>query len=98
FVLSPERLVTLRFARVAAFDEVAAKYSSIAQPSASDAFLRLLEALVDNAADALEHASAELEGISHSTFHTDRPHGHRLAQASEALRGVRGKLRRVGAR
>ncbi len=96
FVLTPERLVTLRFGRVAALDQVAARYSTIAQPSASDAFLKILEAVVDNAADALEHASAELEGISHSTFHKDRPHGHRLAKASEALRGVLRKLGRVG--
>jgi magnesium transporter len=96
FVLAPERLVTLRFARLAALDQVAAKYASITQPSASDAFLGILEAVVDNAADALEHASAELEAISHSTFHQDRPHGHRLANASEALRRVLRKLGRMG--
>ncbi len=96
FVLTPERLVTLRFARVTAFDEVAAKYSSIAQPSASDAFLELLEKVVDHGADALERSAAELEGISHSAFHMDRPHGHKLARASEALRGVLRKLGRVG--
>jgi magnesium transporter len=96
FVLSPERLVTLRFARVAAFDDVAAQYSSTAQPDASEAFLKILEAIVDNAADALEVASGELEGISHSTFHLDHPHGHKLARASEALRGVLRKLGRMG--
>lgn len=96
FVLTPERLVTLRFARVAAFNQAAAKYSTIAQLSASDAFLGILEAVVDNAADALEHAGVELEVISHSTFHEDRPHGHRLAKASEALRGVLRKLGRMG--
>lgn len=93
FVLSPERLVTLRFARVQAFEDVAASYASIAEPSATDAFLRLLEKIVDHAADALEHASAELETISHSAFHEERPRGHHHARTSEALRKV---LRALG--
>lgn len=96
FVLSPERLVTLRFARVQAFDEVAASYSSVAQPSASDAFLRLLETIIDHAADALEHASAELEAISHSAFHRDPPRGYKFGKASEALREALRALGRTG--
>ena len=95
FVLAPERLVTLRFARVAAFDAVSASLSSAAEPSASEAFLQLLEAVVDHAADALEHASAELGSVSHSAFHAERPHGDKLAKASDALRRVLRKLGRM---
>jgi magnesium transporter len=98
FVLSPDRLVTLRFARVAAFDEVAASYSSVAEPSARDAFLKILEKVVDHAADALEHANAELASISHSAFHAERPRGYSLAKASEALRASLRKLGRMGDR
>ena len=53
FVLSPSLLVTLRFAHVAAFDEVAAAFASTAPPSAHDAFVRILERIVEQPADAL---------------------------------------------
>ena len=93
FVLSPAQLVTLRFRRVAAFDAVAASYSSVTAPSASDAFLKILENVVDYTADALEHASAELERISHAAFHAD---GAPPAKASQALRGALRQLGRMG--
>src|SRR5205814_9670940 len=54
FVLSPSQLVTLRFGRVAAFDEVAAAFASTAPRSARDAFLEILENIVEQTADALE--------------------------------------------
>ena len=110
FVLTPERLVTLRFARVAAFDrtaretspgETAARHKtpvsdrSRAAAGSSDAFLRVLEAVVDNAADALEHGSAELERISNAAFHNDHPRRHKPAHASHALHAVLRKLGRM---
>ena len=94
FVLSPAQLVTLRFGHVAAFDAVTATYASVTAPSARDAFLKLLEAIVEHTADALEHASAELESISHAAFHAEPAGGrYSLAKSSKALRGA---LRRIG--
>ena len=93
FVLSPSQLVTLRFAHVAAFDEVAVAFASAAPPSAHDAFLRILESIVEQTADALEHASAELEQISHAAFRADRARRRKLAKTGEALRAA---LRKVG--
>jgi magnesium transporter len=93
FVLSPKRLVTLRFGRVAAFDAVLTSASSAAAPSATDAFLKILETVVDATADALEHASAELERISHAAF---RAQSAPPAKASEALRGALRQLGRMG--
>ena len=55
--------------------------------------MKLLEAVVDYAADAVEHASAALEEISHAAFREDRARGHTLATASEKLRAA---LRRIG--
>jgi magnesium transporter len=97
FVLSPAQLVTLRFGRVAAFDAVRASYESVTAPGAHDAFLKILEAIVENAADALEHASAELESISHAAFHAE-PTGRRRSpvKASGALRGALRKIGRMG--
>jgi magnesium transporter len=92
FVLSPDTLVTQRFGMVKAFDAVASAAARTAPASARDVFLKLLEAIVDHAADALERASAELEQVSHESFRTD--HGRRnKAKTSEALRRA---LRRIG--
>jgi magnesium transporter len=92
FVLTPKRLVTLRFSRVAAFEAIAAS-PSVDQLSPVDVFLKLIEAIVDHAADALEHASADLESISTAAFHAEHPRGERLNRASEALYAA---LRRLG--
>jgi magnesium transporter len=96
FVLSPAQLVTLRFARVAALDAVTASFGGVAAPSARDAFLRILESIVEHTADALEHASADLEGISQAAFHADRVGRRKLAKTSEALRGALRKVGRMG--
>ncbi|HEY7374448.1 MAG TPA: CorA family divalent cation transporter, partial [Polyangia bacterium] len=93
FVLSPSQLVTLRFGHVAAFDEVAVAFARTAPPSAHDAFLRILESIVEQTADALEHASAELEKISHAAFRADRGIRRKRAKTSEALRAA---LQKVG--
>src|SRR3954464_12735204 len=64
FVLSPTRLITLRFGEVAAFATVAGIFAKAPPRRANDVFLKLVETIVDHAADALEHASAELEQVS----------------------------------
>jgi magnesium transporter len=96
FALSPSHLVTVRFGGVAAFDAASASYAGNAPPSARDVFLRIVESIVENTADALEHASAELERISHDAFHADRVGRHKVAKASEALRGALRKVGRMG--
>jgi magnesium transporter len=95
FILSPERLVSLRFARVSAFDDVLKSHSNDRELSACDAFLKILETLVDHGADALEHASADLAQISHAAFHTDRSQGQKPARASQALHAALRKLGRM---
>jgi magnesium transporter len=95
FVLSAERLVTLRFGKVTAFDAVAEVAAKTAPTSAKDIFLKIVEGVVDHAADALEHASADLEGISHESFRADHAPRNK-AKSSEALRGALRKLGRMG--
>jgi magnesium transporter len=105
FVLSPEQLVTVRFARVAAFDRTAgerregdqAGSTGRADPERgpSEAFLGILEVVVDLAADTLEHANAELERISASAFENDRPRAHKPAHAGRALHDALRKLGRM---
>jgi magnesium transporter len=70
FVLTPERLVTIRFARLPAFD------AYMDQPSrghgmgvgCSHVFIELIERLTDTMADTLELIRDELDMVSHSIF------------------------------
>ena len=54
--------------------------------------MKLVETIVDHAADALEHASAELEQVSRSSFHVDGQSRRRVAKSSDKLRGALRKL------
>ena len=70
FVLSSDRLITLRFAESRVFDRFAATLSdgTVATHGSAHVFVALLEAIVDRQADALEHVRSELETISHRIF------------------------------
>ena len=92
FVLSRKTLVTLRFARVAALDAVE-KTAGVEKLAASEVFLKILEGIVDHTADALEHASTDLEAISNEAFRSERPKGQKLNQASDTQHAA---LRRLG--
>ena len=96
FVLTPNLLVTIRFAKIGAFDAVHARDDRPEPPSASDSFLKLLETVVDHSADALERASAELEAVSHAAFRGERSRASKHARTSEDLRGALRKLGRMG--
>jgi magnesium transporter len=72
FVLTQRVLVSLRFAAHPVIDEVLASCARAPAPSASDVFLRLLEGFVDAGADTLEHASSDLDAISHRAFRAEK--------------------------
>ena len=81
FVLSPERLLTVRFASNAVFDAFASRLPEEDAPSGGggDMLIALLGAIVDRQADAMERLHAELDTISHREIiqsHT----GYRLLQ------------------
>ncbi len=95
FVLTPRLLVTQRFAPFPGFEALARGYAESGQPSASDAFLRVLEMIVDSTADALERASAELETISHAAFRGPLPSRIRRQKTSQELRSGLRKLGRM---
>ena len=97
FVLSKKTLVTLRFAEVVAFDAVQ-RNAEHEKLNANDILLRLLEGIVDHTADALEHASADLEKISNATFHAEHPRKKRLKTASEDLYAALRKLGKMADR
>src|SRR5262249_33080924 len=64
FVLSPNRLITVRFA-VSQLADRFMEQDHIGMHSAAHIMVVLLEAIVDRLADALEHVKTELELISH---------------------------------
>jgi magnesium transporter len=98
FVLSPKLLMTVRFARLAAFDAVAASCDPVDRFTAEEIFLRLLETVVDQSADRLEAAASELEGISHSTFRDESPGRARRLRSNQAQRSALGRIGEMGER
>jgi magnesium transporter len=78
FVLSPERLVTLRYTPSIVFQQFPSHPHAIATPEAAYIFVSLLEAIVDRQADALEALRGELDNMSHKIFH------HRMAGKARA--------------
>ena len=93
FVLSPDHLMTVRFAALPIFDQYAERFVGSASRSCSvAAFLGLLEAIVDRLADVLEHVGADLDGISRRVFRPEqggRPNSARMdLQLRATLRAV----------
>jgi len=76
FVVSAQRLLTLRYAGSAVFDRFAEHFRvEGTENSGMQPFLGLLEALVDRLADVLEQLGAELDNVSEKLF--DRVAGSR---------------------
>ncbi len=93
FVLSPEHLMTVRFADLPVFDQFAERFVGSAAHSCSvAAFLGLLEAIVDRLADILEHVGADLDAISRRVF---RPAGG-TQSATRTDTQLQATLRAVG--
>jgi magnesium transporter len=69
FVLTPERLITLRFDKLGAFDLAAGHIERDPHVSGFGAFTCLFESIVDKLADGLELLGSELDHVSHGVFH-----------------------------
>ena len=95
FVLSAERLVTIRYARLPAFEALAESFANRGKTPIKgvEVFAELCDEIVDRIADALEHLAEELSGLSVATFHNDDRPGHAAARAN---RNMRVQLRQVG--
>ncbi|MEI9938951.1 MAG: magnesium transporter CorA family protein [Pseudomonadota bacterium] len=96
FVLARRVLISVRFAENPVFDSLFQACQAAPSHSACEVFMRILEALVDRAADTLEHCSSELDGLSHRAFHAERLHRRALKTVSEKLRATLRKLGQIG--
>jgi magnesium transporter len=96
FVLTPERLVTLRFDKFGAFDLAASHMMTDPDVTGFGAFTCLFESIVDKLADGLELLGADLDQVSHSVFHQ---RSHRRGAATEIFqRQTLAKVGRIGER
>jgi magnesium transporter len=79
-------LITVHFTGIDSLDEARVVCVKDCATTAEESFLRILEAVVDRAADALERAGNECDSLSHAVFHGHGAKSH----------GSRASLRRIG--
>jgi magnesium transporter len=94
FILSPERLITVRYVEVPAFTGVAARVGEKQDIGSARVFCALIEDMVDFGADHLEQLSSELAQVSARAFgphkSSSRHHDKRISQ------GLRECLKAIG--
>ncbi len=95
FVLSTDRLITIRFAPSRLFDRFMAQ-THTGMHSGAHILVGLLEAIVDRQADALEQVKAQLETISHRIFCDDMAAASGRRREDAMLRATLVTLGRIG--
>jgi magnesium transporter len=95
FILSRERLVTVRYTPLKGFDAVARKFEAGGGAPASgiEVFIEICEEIVDRMADGLEHLAEELAALSTDAFSVDDTKGRKPVRSNRLLRI---QLRQVG--
>jgi magnesium transporter len=88
FVLSSRVLLTIRFSPHPAFDTAHDSCSADPTKSAEDAFLRIIETIVDRSADKLEHAGVECDDLARGAFKSGSSRKLAASQLSASLRRV----------
>jgi magnesium transporter len=98
FVLTRDRLITVRFAKLPSFAGLSDRKLSAADPplTGTAIFAELLEAIVDRLADALERSAGELDTLSHRLFRAEPEQRLRRGRRSLSEADLRVILRRVG--
>ena len=98
FVLAPDRLLTVRFSHLPAFDTYAARCRMGANTDRTSIslLLGLCEALIDRIADVLEREGEELDAVSRRVFRPAEGRRIRPRRAETELRALLRSLGRVG--
>jgi len=94
FLLNQQVLVTVHFAPLLAFDSVEQTVARHPEGSPAGVLVRLLEDIVDRAADHLEHVSEQITAISRTVFYSDLKR-RGLSQETAILRHAIIKLGRA---
>jgi magnesium transporter len=100
FVLSKDRIVTVRYTPMSAFDAVAAKFEpGRSTPKTSlDVFDDLIDEISDHVADALEEINVELSDLSIEAFQKDHLRGRDPNRSTQLLQKQLRQLGRIGDR
>ncbi len=107
FVLNRDICLTVRFAHLAAFEAVKSDLARGERIGPADVFARLLEEVVDRAADHLEVCADQLDKASHAIFRADKPDdakakskdkSHKLSRDTALLRRVMTQIGRASGR
>ncbi len=104
FILNADVCLTVRFAKLAVFETVKGDLASVERASSADIFARLLEEVVDRAADHLEVCADQLDKASHAIFRADKPDEekpqktHKLSRDTALLRRVMTQIGRASGR
>ena len=105
FVLSCDRLITLRYGGSTVFDHVGAhwrlpethlKDGAVQSGAGVQAFLTILEAVVDRLADVLERMGADLDGVSARVFRNENAPSQSSRRRDAFLRATLADIGRKG--
>ena len=96
FVLTRERLVTVRFEELASFAAFAAGDFAAAGAGSAAVFAGLMDAITGRLADILEKIAADLDEVSHRLFHASASEPLEPRPPARASANLRVILRRVG--
>lgn len=91
FVLSSRVLVTVHFQDLGALADARLTCEKRGETTAEEAFLRILEVVVDRAADALEHSGSECDALSRSAFRVRRSKSDSLRVALQRIGRIANK-------
>jgi magnesium transporter len=92
FILTPDICITIRFVALPAFDQVADELAAKSDLVSAEVLVRLLEEVVDRAADHLERAAEAVSDASHAIF-VDPPKRRSLSRNTALLRDT---MRSIG--
>jgi magnesium transporter len=96
FVLTRERLITVRFEELTAFAAFAAGDFAAAGAGSAAVFAGLMDAITGRLADILEKIAADLDDVSHRLFHVPASEPLEPRAPARASADLRIILRRVG--
>jgi magnesium transporter len=98
FVLTPDRLITIRFATLPAFDAYMDGHSrgNAACLGSGHVFIELVERVADGMADTLELIRDELDAVSHRIFQPDPATNDGPSRDSRVLRDALQSVGRCG--